>query len=95
MQRQFFYREPGFAAPSGVVGLSAMHATLLALRREVAAVVFNDQTVTSATRRVRDAAQDAGVPVVGVTETLPAGNDYLTWQNDAVTRLAQALRESR
>ena len=63
--------------------------------REVAAVVFNDQTVTSATRRVRDAAQDAGVPVVGVTETLPAGNDYLTWQNDAVTRLAQALRESR
>jgi len=63
--------------------------------REVAAVVFNDQTVTSATRRVRDAAQDAGVPVVGVTETLPAGSDYLTWQNDAVTRLAQALRESR
>ena len=63
--------------------------------REVAAVVFNDQTVTSATRRVRDAAHDAGVPVVGVTETLPAGSDYLTWQNDAVTRLAQALRESR
>lgn len=63
--------------------------------REVAAVVFNDQTVTSATRRVRDAAHDAGVPVVGVTETLPAGSDYLTWQNDTVARLAQALRESR
>ena len=63
--------------------------------REVAAAVFNDQTVTSATRRVRDAAHDAGVPVVGVTETLPAGSDYLTWQNDTVARLAQALRESR
>ena len=63
--------------------------------RDVAAVVFNDQTVTSATRRVRDAARDAGVPVVGVTETLPAGSDYLSWQNDTVDRLAQALRESR
>ena len=63
--------------------------------REVAAVVFNDQTVTSATRRVRDAARDAGVPVVGVTETLPAGSDYLRWQSDTVAGLAQALRESR
>ena len=63
--------------------------------REVAAVVFNDQTVTAATRRVRDAANEAGVPVVSVTETLPAGSDYLTWQNDTLDRLAQALRESR
>ena len=63
--------------------------------RAVAAVVFNDQTVTEATRRVRDAARDAGVPVVAVTETLPAGSDYLTWQNDTLGRLAQALRESR
>jgi len=63
--------------------------------REVAAVVFNDQTVTNATRRVRDAARDAGVPVVGVTETLPAGSDYLTWQNDTLAGLAQALQESR
>lgn len=63
--------------------------------RQVAAVMFNDQTVTEATRRVRRAAQDAGVPVVTVTETLPAGGDYLTWQTDAVDRLAAALRESR
>jgi len=63
--------------------------------REVAAVVFNDQTVTSATRRVRDAAREAGVPVVGVTETLPAGSDYLRWQSDTVAGLARALRESR
>lgn len=63
--------------------------------RAVAAVVFNDQTVTEATRRVRDAARDAGVPVVAVTETLPAGSDYLNWQNDTLGRLAQALRGSR
>ncbi|MFM9035193.1 MAG: metal ABC transporter solute-binding protein, Zn/Mn family, partial [Mycobacterium sp.] len=62
---------------------------------QVAALVFNDQTVTAATRQVRAAAQGAGVPVVAVTETLPAGTDYLTWQNDAVNRLAAALRQGR
>ncbi len=59
--------------------------------REVAAVVFNDQTVTGATRRVRSAAEQAGIPVVAVTETLPAGSDYLSWQSDTVNRLAEAL----
>jgi pyruvate/2-oxoglutarate/acetoin dehydrogenase E1 component len=60
--------------------------------REVAAVVFNDQTVTAATRQVRAAAEEAGVPIVPVTETLPEGVDYLTWQTDTVKRLAEALR---
>lgn len=63
--------------------------------KDVAAVLFNDQTVTEATRQVRRAAERAGVPVVSVTETLPAGTDYLTWQQDAVNRLSAALRESR
>jgi zinc/manganese transport system substrate-binding protein len=62
---------------------------------DVAAVVFNDQTVTPATQRVRDAARNAGVPVVSVTETLPPGSDYLAWQSDTVDRLAKALRAGR
>lgn len=63
--------------------------------RDVAAVLFNDQTVTEATRQVRRAAEQAGIPVVPLTETLPAGTDYLTWQSDTVKRLAAALRERR
>lgn len=63
--------------------------------RSVAAVIFNDQTVTAATRQVRAAAEKAGVPVVSVTETLPTGADYLTWQSDTVQRLADALQGSR
>ena len=63
--------------------------------RSVAAVIFNDQTVTAATRQVRAAAEEAGVPIVSVTETLPAGKDYLTWQADTVQRLADALKRSR
>ena len=62
--------------------------------RSVAAVIFNDQTVTPATRQVRVAAQEAGVPIVSVTETLPAGVDYLTWHSDTVKRLADALKVS-
>lgn len=60
--------------------------------RQVAALVFNDQTVTGATRQVRDAAERSGIPIVGVTETLPAGIDYLSWQAGLADRLSDALR---
>jgi zinc/manganese transport system substrate-binding protein len=60
---------------------------------QVAALIFNDQTVTNATKQVRDAAQSAGIPVVSVTETLPAGSDYLSWQRDTASRLATALQK--
>jgi len=63
--------------------------------RKIAAVVFNDQTVTEVTKQVQSAAESAGVPIVKVTETLPAGADYLTWQRDAADRLAAALQQNR
>ena len=63
--------------------------------RQVAAVVFNDQTVTAVTKQVQAAAASAGVPTVDVTETLPDGSDYLTWQRDAADRLANALQQNR
>lgn len=62
---------------------------------QVAALIFNDQTTTPATRQVRDAAQSAGVPIVTVTETLPAGSDYLKWQADTAARLSAALQQDR
>jgi len=90
---------PGFtaAAEQDTDPAPADMAAMLDLikSRSVAAVIFNDQTVTAATRQVQAAAQEAGVPIVSVTETLPAGVDYLTWQSDTVKRLADALRESR
>lgn len=63
----------------------------LITERRVAALIFNDQTLTAATDKVRKAADRAGIPVVTVTETLPAGKDYLSWQTDTVNRLAGAL----
>jgi len=63
--------------------------------RRVSALLVNPQTVTAAVGGLRDAARRAGVPVTDVTETLPDGVDYLTWQRNTVDRLFAALRSNR
>jgi zinc/manganese transport system substrate-binding protein len=60
--------------------------------RQVAAVLINPQTATAATNDLQAAARRAAVPVTDVTETLPAGTDYLTWQRATVDHLAAALQ---
>ena len=40
-------------------------------------------------------ARRAGVPVTEVTETLPDGTDYLTWQRKTVNQLLAALRSNQ
>ena len=67
----------------------------LITKREVSALLYNEQTATEVTRKIRAAADEAGIPVVNVTETLPAGSDYLAWQSDTADRLADALRKNR
>lgn len=60
--------------------------------KEIQAVVNNEQTVTPTTTQVVNGAQKAGVPVVGVTETLPAGaGDYISWMRSQVDALAGAI----
>ena len=63
--------------------------------RQVSALLVNPQTSTAAINGVEDAARRAGVPVTEVTETLPDGTDYLTWQRRTVNQLLAALRSSR
>jgi zinc/manganese transport system substrate-binding protein len=63
----------------------------LVASRGVNALVFNPQTETPITTGLRDAAGGAGVPVVNVTETLPAGQDYLQWYGGTGSELARAL----
>jgi zinc/manganese transport system substrate-binding protein len=58
---------------------------------QVSALLFNPQTETEVTKRIEDAARQASVPVVTVTETLPAGADYLSWQRQSVEQLAGQL----
>jgi zinc/manganese transport system substrate-binding protein len=62
--------------------------------REIAAVLINQQTATAVTKQVQSAAESAGIPIVNITETLPVGSDYLTWQRDTAVRLAAALKQN-
>lgn len=61
-------------------------------RRQVSAVLINPQTATPATADLQGAARRARVPIIEVSETMPTGTDYLTWQRNTVDQLAAALR---
>ena len=60
--------------------------------KTVKALLTNPQTESGSTRQVEQAATAAGIPVVAVTETLPAGvDDYVAWQGGQIDQLAAAL----
>lgn len=59
--------------------------------RTVKALLYNAQVTDSVTSHLRDLAKSSGVPIVGVTENLPAGKDFQTWQADQAKALLAAL----
>jgi zinc/manganese transport system substrate-binding protein len=60
--------------------------------KQVKAVVNNAQTTTSVTDQIVGDAKTAGIGVVDVTETLPAGvTDYIDWMSKEVDALVGAL----
>jgi zinc/manganese transport system substrate-binding protein len=75
--------EPPPAAVSAMDGLIAKH--------RIRALLYNAQTVSPITARLRDAARAAGIPVVPVSETLPRGRTFQQWQLDQARALAAAL----
>jgi zinc/manganese transport system substrate-binding protein len=58
----------------------------------VAVLLYNSQTASPITTRIREGARRAGVPVVGVTETLPRGKTFQQWQLSQITAIERALR---
>jgi zinc/manganese transport system substrate-binding protein len=74
------------------VSVSVLEETLsLFTDHQVDALVYNEQTAGPITEQVKEAAEDAGIPIVGVTETMPDGDTYLTWMNSNLDQLQQAL----
>ena len=59
--------------------------------KTVRLLAYNDQTSSPETEQVKKAAQDADIPVVGVTETLPKGKDYVSWQQANIDAVQAAL----
>jgi zinc/manganese transport system substrate-binding protein len=59
--------------------------------QQVKVLVYNEQTSGPQTDQVVDAAKTNGVPAVPVTETLPDGQDYVSWMQANIQALGQAL----
>jgi zinc/manganese transport system substrate-binding protein len=57
----------------------------------VKALLYNEQATSALTARLQQTARTAGVPVVPVTETEPAGTTFVSWQLAQVTALTNAL----
>ncbi len=57
----------------------------------VRAFLYNSQATDTAAKRLLDIARDAHVPVVGVTETEPRGQDFQAWMLGQLEALDRAL----
>jgi zinc/manganese transport system substrate-binding protein len=57
----------------------------------VRALIYNEQTSGPETEQVLNAARAAGIAVVPVTETLPDGEDYLSWMGSTLDAVLAAL----
>jgi zinc/manganese transport system substrate-binding protein len=60
-------------------------------RHRVRVLLYNAQATDSAAQRLLRIARQAGVPVVGVTETEPPGKTYQQWMMDQLDALDAAL----
>ncbi|WP_263998869.1 metal ABC transporter solute-binding protein, Zn/Mn family [Mycobacterium yunnanensis] len=66
--------------------------TSLLSAKQVDVLIYNTQTEGSIPEQIRSAAEQAGVPVVDVTETVPPGQtSFEAWQDGQLTALAKAL----
>jgi zinc/manganese transport system substrate-binding protein len=64
--------------------------------RNINVLLYNVQTVTPVTSQIRALARQHHIPVVGVSETMPAGAaTYQQWQQSQLTALLHALESSR
>lgn len=81
--------EAGFDIPPAAL----LEVLRLVESGEADLVAWNEQTSGPQLERVADGARAAGVPVISVTETLPAGTDYLSWMESNLDAIEDALRQ--
>ncbi|TLU71877.1 metal ABC transporter solute-binding protein, Zn/Mn family [Lichenicoccus roseus] len=62
---------------------------------KVAVLFYNSQASDTAARRLLGLARQAGIPVVGVTETEPAGMDYQHWMLSELDLTGRALAQAQ
>jgi len=70
-------------------GVAAMDALIRGRRVDV--LLYNSQAVSPITTQIRAGARQAGIPVVGVAETIPPHLSFQQWQLAQVRSLERAL----
>ncbi|MHB8730954.1 MAG: metal ABC transporter solute-binding protein, Zn/Mn family [bacterium] len=60
-------------------------------KHAIKVLIYNVQTVSPVTERIRKDANRLGVPVVGVSETLPPGLSYQRWMLKQLDEIEQAV----
>jgi zinc/manganese transport system substrate-binding protein len=60
-------------------------------QHRVRALLYNSQATEGAAKRLLGIAQAAHIPVVGVSETMPAGQTWQSWMSHQLDALAAAL----
>ncbi|MET7398911.1 zinc ABC transporter substrate-binding protein [Dactylosporangium sp. NPDC005572] len=74
------------------VPAAALQETLdLFIGKQVKLLAYNEQTTGPETEKVLQAAKDNKIAVVPVTETLPAGMDYVSWMSGNLAAIKAAL----
>jgi zinc/manganese transport system substrate-binding protein len=75
------------------VAPSALNETLnlVGSGTQVKLLAYNLQASSAETEQVKKAANASGVAVIGVTETLPTGDDYISWQQANIDHVEAAL----
>jgi zinc/manganese transport system substrate-binding protein len=59
--------------------------------RRVRVLIYNSQVTDDTTSRLKRIATESGVPIVGVTETMPAATTYVQWMVAQLDALQAAL----
>jgi zinc/manganese transport system substrate-binding protein len=64
-------------------------------KHEVRVLIYNDQTITPITTNMQNEAKRAGIPVIAVWETMPAGKHYQSWMMGQLANLDNALQNTK
>ncbi|QBD74605.1 ABC transporter substrate-binding protein [Ktedonosporobacter rubrisoli] len=62
-------------------------------RRQIKVLIYNEQTVSPVTTKLQNDAKAQHIPIVAVTETMPAGKTYQAWMLDQLNQLEKSLEK--
>lgn len=62
---------------------------------QVRALLYNNQVSDPVTQRMQLIAQQAGIPIVGVSETQPPDKDFVAWMMSQLDALDKALQKNK